>query len=216
MPPGLPPVIAVPGGQRPDLDDQVLLPGGEPPGAVPAGRAGLIGASKGEPGLPGGSWPSGFRRLAGRAQPCPTACPSLSVTVTHQVDRGLRAAAAARSRARSGSTGPIPPISPGWRRDARHGGSRRLAAIPARVTEGSGRLEIWCSISAQIVGNLAAKVATRCRAEPGDLCAGTRMAWSDGRPTTSGCAMCEHLLARMFMHLSACPRCRRQSSIQPS
>ena len=27
---------------------------------------------------------------------------------------------------------PIPSISPGWRRDAGHGGSRRLAPIPAR------------------------------------------------------------------------------------
>jgi hypothetical protein len=43
---------------------------------------------------------------------------------------------------------PIPSISPGWRRDARHGGSRRLAAIPARITDGSGRLEIWRAISA--------------------------------------------------------------------
>ena len=34
-----------------------------------------------------------------------------------------------------------------------------------------------------IDGHLAAKVATRCRAEPGDLCAGTRMAWSHGQPT---------------------------------
>jgi hypothetical protein len=36
------------------------------------------------------------------------ACPCSSVTVTHQVERGLRAAAAARSRARSGSIGPVP------------------------------------------------------------------------------------------------------------
>ena len=53
MAPGLPPVITVPGGQRPDLDQHVLLPGGEPPGAVPAGRAGLIGGSEGEPGSAG-------------------------------------------------------------------------------------------------------------------------------------------------------------------
>src|SRR5215472_9431751 len=32
-----------------------------------------------------------------------------------------------------------------------------------------------------MVGNLVAKVATGCRAEPGDLYAATRMAWSDGR-----------------------------------
>src|SRR5260370_13744250 len=35
--PVMPPVIPVPGGQRPDLDQQVLLPGGEPPGAISAG-----------------------------------------------------------------------------------------------------------------------------------------------------------------------------------
>src|SRR5580692_7480432 len=46
----LPPVIAVPGRQRADLDQHVLLPGGEPPGAVPAGRAVVIGGGKGEPG----------------------------------------------------------------------------------------------------------------------------------------------------------------------
>ncbi len=34
-----------------------------------------------------------------------------------QVDRGLRAAAAARSRARSGSIAPIPSVSPGWCRE---------------------------------------------------------------------------------------------------
>jgi hypothetical protein len=42
----------------------------------------------------------------GRAQPCPIAWPWLSVTVTHQVERGLRAAAA-RSRARSESPGAV-------------------------------------------------------------------------------------------------------------
>ena len=35
---------------------------------------------------------------------------------------------------------------------------------------------------ADMVGNLVAKVATWCRAEPGDLYAATRMGWSDGRP----------------------------------
>jgi hypothetical protein len=34
-----------------------------------------------------------------------------------------------------------------------------------------------------MVGNLVAKVATRCRAEPGDLCVATLMAGSGGRPT---------------------------------
>src|SRR5215510_8855578 len=36
-------------------------------------------------------------------------------------------------------------------------------------------------VPADMVGNLVAKVATGCRAEPGDLYAATRMAWSDGR-----------------------------------
>src|SRR5580692_8786787 len=54
MTPGLPPVIAVSGGQRPDLDQHVLLPGGEPPRPGPARRAGLPGGGEGE------------RRAAGR------------------------------------------------------------------------------------------------------------------------------------------------------
>ena len=37
--------------------------------------------------------------------------------------------------------------------------------------------------AADMVGNLVAKVATRCRAEPGDLYAAKRMERSDGRPT---------------------------------
>jgi hypothetical protein len=43
--------------------------------------------------------------------------------------------------------------APGWQRDAhttaRHGGSGQLAAIPARVTDGNGRLPIWRTISTQ-------------------------------------------------------------------
>jgi len=46
--PGLPSMITLPGGDRPDLDQQVLLPGRESPGAVSAGQVGLIGASEGE------------------------------------------------------------------------------------------------------------------------------------------------------------------------
>jgi len=48
---GLMPVITFPGGDRPDLQEQVPLPrdpGGEPPGAVSSGRAGLIGGDEGE------------------------------------------------------------------------------------------------------------------------------------------------------------------------
>jgi hypothetical protein len=35
-----------------------------------------------------------------------------------------------------------------------------------------------------MAGSLVAKMATSCRAEPDDLCAGTRMGWSDGQPTS--------------------------------
>src|SRR4029077_19476933 len=47
MAPGLVPVITVPGRQRPDLDQHLPLPGGEPPRPVPAGMAVR---GKGEPG----------------------------------------------------------------------------------------------------------------------------------------------------------------------
>jgi hypothetical protein len=53
---GLVPVVALPGGQGPDLDEQVALPGDpgrEPPGPVAAGRAGLADGREGEP------WPAG-------------------------------------------------------------------------------------------------------------------------------------------------------------
>ena len=55
------------------------------------------------------------------------ACPSWSVTVTHQVVLGLAAAARARSRASHGSTGPSPGISPG------------RSASSSRVTSGTVR-----------------------------------------------------------------------------
>ena len=82
---------------------------------------------------PGPSLAAGFRRFAsfppwGRAHPWPMACPCSSVTVTHQLDRGLRAAARARSRASQGSTGPIPAISPG------------RSASPVRVASGIVRV----------------------------------------------------------------------------
>src|SRR5204863_5819072 len=72
-----------------------------------------------------------FLRLlgSGRAQPCPTAWPCSSVTVTHHVVVGLRAAAAARSRASQGSTGPIPESSPG-----RSASLVRLVSGTVRVT----------------------------------------------------------------------------------
>jgi len=53
---GLVPVVAAVRGDRPDLQEQVPLPGdpgGEPPGAVSAGRAGLAGGGEGEPGSAG-------------------------------------------------------------------------------------------------------------------------------------------------------------------
>jgi len=44
---GLMAVVAVCGGDRPDLDKHVRVSGGEPPGAVPAGRPGLTGSGGG-------------------------------------------------------------------------------------------------------------------------------------------------------------------------
>src|ERR1700733_4796098 len=60
---GLPPVIAVPGRQRPDLDHEVLLPGGEPPAAVAARRAGLTGGSEGKRWSGRRGSPAGFSRV---------------------------------------------------------------------------------------------------------------------------------------------------------
>jgi hypothetical protein len=156
---GLVPVIAVPGGDRLDLEEQVALAGeagGEPPGAVAAGRAGRPAGVKVNRGLPGGSGPPGLPGLpgwagrrgplagAGRAQPWPMAWPWLSVTVTHQVERGLRAAAWARSRARSGSTGPISPVSPGLATSGSAcrcvGNGNSLSCIPPKVRTISGQL----------------------------------------------------------------------------
>jgi hypothetical protein len=42
------------------------------------------------------------------------------------------------------------------------------------------------NLPADMVGNLVAQVATRCHAEPGDLCAAALMAGSGGRPTLAG------------------------------
>ena len=98
------------------------------------------------------------------------------------------------------------PSRRGWRRDGRHGGSRRLAAIPARVTDGSSRLEIWCAISAQMVGNLISRQGSHpvsCRT--GDLCAGTRMAWPDVQPT-SGSAEMRASYLRILMRCHGCYR----------
>ena len=115
----------------PVLNRQVPYPPGGPGSSV---RVKL------KDGHPGGSGPpavTGWCCMAGRvclagagrAQPWPMAWPWLSVTVTHQVDRVVRAAAAARSRARSGSRGPIPAISPG--RSAR---SSRVSAGMVMLT----------------------------------------------------------------------------------
>ena len=133
------PVVAVLGGDRVQGDDQVgpVSGGGQPPGAVSAGRPVLARGRRENPGPsrfpvpPVGAGPAPVLRFlgAGRAQPCPTAWPSWSVTVTHQVVLGFRAAAAARSRARAGSTGPMPGISPGL-----SACSSRVAAGMVRVT----------------------------------------------------------------------------------
>ena len=115
--------------------------GAQPPGAVSAGRAVPAGRGEAEPGP---ARRAGARRVwrgslgSGRAQPWPMAWPCASVTVTHQVVFGFRAAAAARSRASHGSTGPSPASSPG--RSARpasgaqRDGQRDPAGEPARGT----------------------------------------------------------------------------------
>src|SRR5580704_11929880 len=46
-------VVAVADGERADLDEQVLVPGGEPPGSVSAGRSRVIGTGEGEAGWGG-------------------------------------------------------------------------------------------------------------------------------------------------------------------
>jgi len=151
MSPGLVPVVTFTDGDRPDLEEQVPLPGhpgGESPGAVSACWPGLPVGGKGE------RWPAGRVRSPRPARRAGCAgCAGLSpgavaaaaggcgpgaavpdgvavlVAATHQVERGLRAAAAARSRARSGSMGPRPASSPG--RSAR---PSRVAAGMVKVT----------------------------------------------------------------------------------
>ena len=120
-------VITLPGEGRPELDDQVPPPqdpGGEAPGTVPVWRAWPICGGEAEPGPTGRVWSAGSVRFVpfsggGGCRPgaaVPDGVP-LAIGDRHAPGRaGLRAAAAARSRARSGSMGPIPPISPGWRR----------------------------------------------------------------------------------------------------
>ena len=97
------------------------------PYPLPGGPSRLAGV-KANPGGPG---PARLRWLSGsgRAQPWARAWPWLSVTVRHQVVLGLAAAAAARSRASHGSTGPRPASSPG--RPARR---VRVASGTVRVT----------------------------------------------------------------------------------
>ena len=92
----------------------------------PGGPSRLAGVKRN----PGGPGPARCLWLlgSGRAQPCAMAWPWLPVTVRHHVVLGLRAAAAARSRASHGSTGPRPDSSPG--RPAR----------PVRVASGTVRV----------------------------------------------------------------------------
>jgi hypothetical protein len=132
---GLVPVVAVAGGNGIGRDEQIrsILPGPEQPGSVSAGWPGPVAGREGELRPVPGPGPAGrimraprpgfvtFLTLAGvvpgrRPGAAPIACPSWSVTVTHQAVRGFRAAASARSRASSGSMGPMPSISPGSRR----------------------------------------------------------------------------------------------------
>ena len=115
-----------------DRDDQVRpgSRGAQPPGAVSTGGPSRLAGVKRTRPRPAAPGPARFRWLlgSGRAQPWPTACPCWSVTVTHQVVFGFRAAAVARSRVSQGSTGPSPDSSPG--RSAR------------RVTVASGTVRV--------------------------------------------------------------------------
>ena len=112
---GCEPMLARVGADGVEGDGQVRAGprGAQPPGAV-SRRAARPGWQRAKVN-PGGAGPSRVLRSArpGRAQPCPTAWPCWSVTVTHHVVLGLRAAASARSRASHGSIGPMPGISPG-------------------------------------------------------------------------------------------------------
>ena len=75
----------------------------ENPGPAPSRAPGGGSGPPRRPGLSGLSRRRAWLLGSALAQPCPMACPSLSVTVTHQVVLGFRAAAAARSRASHGS-----------------------------------------------------------------------------------------------------------------
>src|SRR5260370_40143687 len=70
-----PPLNTSPGRQRPDLDEQVLRPGGEPPGAVPAGRAGVIDGGKGKRWATGRIMPVRFAPLRGPGAAVPDRVP---------------------------------------------------------------------------------------------------------------------------------------------
>ena len=116
--PGLVPVLA---SGRWSRESIATIRSGPPPGMrsrqvpYPPGGPSRLAGVKVNPAPPGGPGPARFLWLfgSGRAQPWPTAWPCWSVTVTHHVVLGLAAAAAARSRASQGSTGPCPPSSPG-------------------------------------------------------------------------------------------------------
>jgi len=72
MPGGLPPVVAVPGGDRLDVHDQAALPGypgGQPPAAIAARWSGLGGRGEGEPGRAGAGRVAGRIRATRRAWP---------------------------------------------------------------------------------------------------------------------------------------------------
>ena len=125
---------------------------GPPPGTrsrqvpYPPGGPSRLAGVKENPAPPGGGpGPARFPRLfgPGRAQPCPTAWPCWSVTVTHHVVSGFRAAAAARSRASHGSTGPSPrqlagPVREPGRGAHRHG-QRDPPGEPAPGAAGRAR-----------------------------------------------------------------------------
>ena len=98
---------------------------------------------------------------SGRAQPWPIAWPSWSVTVTHQVVAGSRAAAPTRSRVNSGSmgpeagdlAGPVGQVEQGGQRDGQvdlpgePGRQRAVRAVPGLAVHSSGVRAAWGALA---------------------------------------------------------------------
>jgi len=94
---------------------------------------------------------------------------------------GDRTDAADRRRPSRGDAASQPPGPGRHRARTRRSETRRPDRVCSRSAIGARLIKARTAFD--MVGNLVAKVATRCRAEPGDLYAATLVAGSDGRPT---------------------------------